>query len=52
VDTPKIHHDPATDPHPHACWNGFVYIGYLVYDEEIGAEVEKLEIIPCRRCAG
>ena len=26
-------------------------MGYVVFDEEIGAKVEKIEIIPCRRCA-
>jgi hypothetical protein len=31
--------------------NGFVYMGYTVHDEEIGDEAEKLEVIPCRRCA-
>jgi hypothetical protein len=31
--------------------DGFVYLGYTAYTEEIGDEVEKLEIIPCRRCA-
>jgi hypothetical protein len=51
VDTPKIHRDPAEDHHPHACTDGFVYMGYTVHDEEIGAEVEKLEVIPCRRCS-
>jgi len=51
VDTPKIHRDPAVDHHPHACLNGFVYMGYTVHDEEIGDEAEKLEVIPCRRCA-
>ncbi len=51
MDTPKIHRDPAEDHHPHACWSGFVYMGYTVFDEEIGEEVEKLEVIPCRRCA-
>ncbi len=36
---------------PHACINGLVYMSYIVHDEEIGEEVEKLEVIPCRRCA-
>lgn len=51
MDTPKIYRDPAVDHHPHACLDGVVYMSYIVYDEEIGDEVEKLEVIPCRRCA-
>jgi hypothetical protein len=39
------------DPHPHACWNGVVFMTYMSFDEEIGEEVEHLDIVPCRRCA-
>jgi hypothetical protein len=39
------------DTHPHACTEGVVYLTYLVFDEEIGEEVERLEVVPCRRCA-
>jgi hypothetical protein len=46
----NVHRDPNQDPHPHACVDGFVYLGYLVFDEEIGAEVERIEVVPCRRC--
>jgi hypothetical protein len=58
VDTTRI--PPAGDPfhaaphdqdHPHACLNGYVYLGYTVFDEEAGEEVERLEALPCRRCA-
>ena len=35
--------------HPHACLNGYVYLGYVV--EEDGEEVERIEALPCRRCA-
>jgi hypothetical protein len=38
------------DSHPHACTNGLVFLTYTVYDEEIGGEVERLEVVPCRRC--
>jgi hypothetical protein len=38
------------DPHPHAYWDGIIYIAYTVFDEEIGEEVERIEMIPCRRC--
>jgi hypothetical protein len=36
--------------HPHACLNGYIYLGYTVFDEE-GEEVERIEALPCRRCA-
>ena len=51
---------PAGDPlprstedqdHPHACLNGYVYLGYTALDEETGEEVERVEALPCRRCA-
>jgi hypothetical protein len=38
------------DTHPHACTEGVVYLTYVVFDEEIGDEVERLEVVPCRRC--
>jgi hypothetical protein len=52
---------PAGDPftskavdqhqdHPHACLNGYVYLGYTVVDEETGEETERVEVLPCRRC--
>ena len=41
----------ALDTHPHACYDGLVYMGYVAYDEEIGEEVERLEVVPCRWCA-
>lgn len=40
------------DTHPHACTNGLVFLTYTAFDEEIGGEVERLEVVPCRRCAG
>jgi hypothetical protein len=39
------------DNHPHACMDGYVFIGVLVQDEESGEEVERVEALPCRRCA-
>jgi hypothetical protein len=51
MDSTRVHRDPAEDTHPHACWDGLVYIGYTAYDEEVGDEVERIEAIPCRRCA-
>ncbi len=39
------------DTHPHACTEGLVFLTYTAFDEEVGDEVEKIEAIPCRRCA-
>jgi hypothetical protein len=39
------------DHHPHACTDGLVFLAYTVFDEDIGEEVERIEAIPCRRCA-
>ena len=39
------------DTHPHACYDGLVFLTYTVFDEEIGDEVERIEAFPCRRCA-
>ena len=50
MDTPKIHRDPAEDHHPHACYEGLVFIGYLVEDDETGETAEVFEPIPCRHC--
>jgi hypothetical protein len=50
-----IAHDahPSTEDqdHPHACLDGLVYLGYIAVDEETGEEVERVEALPCRRCA-
>jgi hypothetical protein len=35
--------------HPHACLNGYIYLGYTYVGED-GDEVEAYEAIPCRRC--
>ena len=45
--------DPPSEDqdHPHACMNGYVYLGYTAVDEETGEEVERVEALPCRRCA-
>lgn len=39
------------DTHPHACMNGLVFLTYTAFDEEIGDEVECLEVVPCRHCS-
>jgi hypothetical protein len=40
------------DTNPHACTDGLVFLTYTVFDEEVGDEVERIESLPCRRCAG
>ena len=40
------------DTHPHACTGGLVFLTYTAFDEEIGDEVERLDVVPCRRCQG
>jgi hypothetical protein len=39
------------DHHPHACTDGLVFLTYTVFDEALGEEVERLEVVPCRPCA-
>ena len=39
------------DHHPHACTDGLVFLTYTVFNEAVGEEVERLEVVPCRRCA-
>ncbi len=39
------------DTHPHACYEGVVYLGYIIEDSEAGEEVEVIEAVRCRRCA-
>jgi hypothetical protein len=41
----------SEDHHPHACTDGLVFLTYTAFDETVGEEVERLEVVPCRRCA-
>ena len=41
----------AGEDHPHACTDGLVFLTYTVFDEAVGDEVERIEAVPCRRCA-
>ena len=43
--------EATEDHHPHACTDGLVFLTYTVFDEAVGEEVERLEVVPCRRCA-
>ena len=45
------HSSTEDQDHPHACLNGYVYLSYTAVDEETGEEVERVEAVPCRRCA-
>jgi hypothetical protein len=52
VDTtilPKHLPEALPEETPHACYEGFVYIGHIVEDES-GEPVEEIERVPCRRC--
>ncbi len=39
----------APDETPHACWDGWVFLGFEGEDEN-GEHVELVERVPCRRC--
>ena len=43
--------EASEDHHPHACTDGLVFLTYTVFDEAVGEDVERLEVVPCRRCA-
>jgi hypothetical protein len=48
---PQPHRDDHEDQdHPHACLDGYVYLGFT-YTGEDGEEYEAFEAVPCRRCA-
>jgi hypothetical protein len=40
------HAHPSTEEH-----DDTVEAHYAVFDEAVGEEVERLEVVPCRRCA-
>ena len=40
-----------SEDHPHACTEGLVFLTYTVFDEAVGEEVERLDVVLCRRCA-
>jgi hypothetical protein len=43
--------EPEQGTHPHACMDGLVFLTYTVFDDAVGEEVERLEVVPCLRCA-
>jgi len=47
-----VYHPTEQDPdHPHACTDGLVFLPYTAFDEAVSEEVERLKVVPCRRCA-
>jgi hypothetical protein len=46
-----FHAAPEDQDHPHACLKGYIYLSYTAFDEQTGEEVERIEALPCRRCA-
>jgi hypothetical protein len=48
------HTHPSTGDHdrPHACIDGWVYLGRIVESEhDLDGEVVEYDRVPCRRCA-
>ena len=43
--------EASEDHHPHTCTYGLVFLTYTVFDAAVGDEVERIESVPCRRCA-
>jgi hypothetical protein len=50
-DTVEAHYSCLERLRPHACTDGLVFLTYTVFEEAVGEEVERLEVVPCRRCA-
>jgi hypothetical protein len=50
-DTVEAHYASLERIRPHACSEGLVFLTYTVFDEAVGDEVERIEAVPCRRCA-
>ena len=40
---------PTSEETPHACYGGWVFLGFEAEDEH-GEPVEVIERVPCRRC--
>jgi hypothetical protein len=49
--TAAPHHEDQ-DERPHACMDGWVYLGRVVESQhDLDGEVVEYERVPCRRCA-
>jgi hypothetical protein len=51
MDTPQTTAPAPPATECHACYEGVVFIGHLVEDED-GDTAEVFEPVTCRRCAG
>jgi hypothetical protein len=53
VDTNILRSTPekvaAADEMAHGCYEGWIYMGYELEDEN-GEHIEEIERVPCRRC--
>jgi hypothetical protein len=49
-DTVEAHYACLERLRPHACTDGLVFLTYTVFEEAVGEEVERLDVVPCRRC--
>ena len=47
----RRHRDSESSASPHACNDGWVSMEVEAVDEVTGEEVERIEALPCRRCA-
>jgi len=47
----EAHYASLERMRPHACSEGLVFLTYTVFDKAVGDEVERIEAVPCRRCA-
>jgi hypothetical protein len=50
-DTVEAHYSGLERLRPHACTDGLIFLTYTVFDDAVGEEVERIEALPCRRCA-
>jgi hypothetical protein len=49
---PHAHPSTEEQNHPHACIDGWVFLGRVVESEhDLDGEVVEYERVPCRRCA-
>jgi hypothetical protein len=52
-DTVEAHYACLERLRPHACMDGWVFLGRVVESEhDLDGEVVEYERVPCRRCAG
>ena len=52
-DTVEAHYSALERLRPHACMDGWVFLGRIVESEhDLDGEVVEYERVPCRRCAG